>query len=166
MNCEWKMKWVEFLYKGELIKLQGVLPSVVYTIEEAPTEQLAKWYSSNDIWVSVVIRQEPMLCAAEQEDLPEPIKHLLLKYKEVFQEPSSLPPKRAYDHTISLIPGSTPVNSKPYRYTPLQKDEIERQVAKIIKSGLVTTSLSPLPLRFCWSVRKTALNAFVWTTES
>jgi hypothetical protein len=36
-----------------------------------------------------------------------------------------------------------PPNSKPYRYSPLQKDEIERQVTEMLRSGVITHSMSP-----------------------
>lgn len=42
-----------------------------------------------------------------------------------------------------MYPDAAPVNSKPYRYSPLQKDEIERQVKDMIDSGLITPSMSP-----------------------
>jgi hypothetical protein len=54
-----------------------------------------------------------------------------------------LPPIRTYDHSITLIPGAVPVNSRPYRYSPLHKDEIERQVKELLEAGLITSSNSP-----------------------
>jgi hypothetical protein len=63
----------------------------------------------------------------------------------------------------------TRINCWPYRYSPQQKDEIERQVAKMLQSGLVVPSISPFasPIlivkkkddnwRFCVDYRK--LNA-------
>ena len=56
------------------------------------------------------------------------IHQLLHQYQDVFQEPQQLPPHRFYDHHIPLIPGSTPVNSRPYKYSHHHKDEIEKQV--------------------------------------
>lgn len=44
---------------------------------------------------------------------------------------------------ITLLPGAAPVNSRLYRYAPHQKDEIERQVAEMIKAGIATPSMSP-----------------------
>jgi hypothetical protein len=35
------------------------------------------------------------------------------------------------------------VNSKPYRYSPYHKDEIERQVNALLEAGLITPSVSP-----------------------
>jgi hypothetical protein len=57
--------------------------------------------------------------------LPEPIEHLILQYKDIFQIPTTLPPHRIHDHPIPLLPGSIPVNSKPYHYSPHHKTEIE-----------------------------------------
>jgi hypothetical protein len=58
------------------------------------------------------------------------------------------------------------VNAKPYRYSPLHKDEIERQVVELLKAGLIVPSVSsfasPVLLvqkkegtwRFCIDYRK------------
>jgi hypothetical protein len=87
-----------------------------------------------------------------------------------------MPPSRTYDHTISLIPNSTPINCRPYIYSPEQKDEIERHISTMLQSGLIVPSLSPFasPVllvkkkdntwRFCVDYRKlnniTAKNRF------
>jgi hypothetical protein len=36
-----------------------------------------------------------------------------------------------------LLPGSAPVVVRPYRYPAIQKDEIERQCATMLKEGLI-----------------------------
>jgi hypothetical protein len=61
----------------------------------------------------------------------------------VFRTPDALPPSRDYDHSITLLPGAAPVNCIPYRYSPLQKDKIERQVMEMLRSGLITRSVNP-----------------------
>jgi hypothetical protein len=42
-----------------------------------------------------------------------------------------------------LIPGSTPVSVRPYRYPPAIKDEIERQVQDMLTSGIIQHNDSP-----------------------
>jgi hypothetical protein len=42
-----------------------------------------------------------------------------------------------------MLPDVVPGNSRPYRYSPLQKDEIEKQVLGMLQSGLITRSVSP-----------------------
>jgi hypothetical protein len=49
--------------------------------------------------------------------LPACIQQLLQQY-------SPVPPCRAYDLAISLLPNAISVNSRPCRYSPLKKDEI------------------------------------------
>uniref|UniRef100_A0A453CXS6 Uncharacterized protein n=1 Tax=Aegilops tauschii subsp. strangulata TaxID=200361 RepID=A0A453CXS6_AEGTS len=73
---------------------------------------------------------------------PPELQHLLVEFEDVFGEPSGLPPRRACDHTIPLVPGAQPVNIRPYRHKPEHKTEIERQVAELLKSGVIQRSQS------------------------
>jgi hypothetical protein len=68
---------------------------------------------------------------------------LLVEFEDIFAVPTGLPPSRDYDHHISLVPGHIPVNSRPYRYSPLHKTEIEKQVSELLTSGLIVPSMSP-----------------------
>ena len=61
----------------------------------------------------------------------------------MFAEPKGLPLGRHYDHAIPIFPNAIPVNSKPYRYSPFHKDEIERQIRELLAAGLITPSTSP-----------------------
>jgi hypothetical protein len=74
---------------------------------------------------------------------PSIIQVVLLEYQDVFAEPTELPPHREYDHAIPMVPGIVHVNSRSDRYSPLHKDEIEKQVKSLLQSGLITHSTSP-----------------------
>jgi hypothetical protein len=54
-----------------------------------------------------------------------------------------LPPSRVYDHAIPLQPGADPVNTRPSKYSPRHKTEIERQVQELLQDGLFVHSTSP-----------------------
>jgi hypothetical protein len=54
-----------------------------------------------------------------------------------------LPPKRSIDHSIPLMPGALPFRLRPYRYTPQQKTEIEKQVKEMLENGIIQPSSSP-----------------------
>jgi hypothetical protein len=64
-------------------------------------------------------------------------------FPDVFETPIELPPHRDYDHSIPQLPGLVPMNSKPYHYSPLHKDEIERQIKALLEFGLISVSTSP-----------------------
>jgi hypothetical protein len=74
--------------------------------------------------------------------LPAKIQVLLEQVHVLFEEPNGLPPSRACDHEIPLVPGANPVNIRPYRYPPAQRDEIERQVADMLAKGIIQPSHS------------------------
>ena len=75
--------------------------------------------------------------------IPQEIQSVLDEFTSVFGDPHTLPPTRVYDHAITLKPGATLVNARPYRYSPLHKDEIDRQVAEMLDAGVIVHSMSP-----------------------
>ena len=104
-------------------------------LEEASFHQIEEWYSSNELWAVAVV----MPAFADQaSEIPHEVQEVLDKFADVFGEPKQLPPHRSFDHAITLFPNTTPVNTRPYRYAPHQKDEIERQVAEMIQAGVVS----------------------------
>lgn len=72
-----------------------------------------------------------------------PIQFLIQKYKHLFQTPTALPPPRNQDHAIPLKPNTEPVNTRPYRYSHYQKDEIERLMEEMLNDGVIRPSTSP-----------------------
>lgn len=92
------------------------------------------------------------------------IQELLHNYQDVFSDPQTLPPHRAYDHAIPLLPGSMPVNSRPYHYSPQLKSEIEQQVQQLLQVGLIAHSHSPFASPVLLVKKRMALGDSVWTT--
>ncbi|GJZ17220.1 putative mitochondrial protein [Tanacetum coccineum] len=56
--------------------------------------------------------------------------------------PNCLPPKRGHDHKIPLKEGTQPINIRPYRHPPTQKDAIESMVKELLDSGVIRHSQS------------------------
>jgi hypothetical protein len=74
--------------------------------------------------------------------IPPQVQEVIHDFEHLFQAPDALPP-RVFDHAIALLPDTIPINYKPYRYSPHQKDDIEKQVTNMIQSGLVVPCQSP-----------------------
>jgi hypothetical protein len=71
------------------------------------------------------------------------LNQLLHSFDDVFSEPSGLPLSRDYDHRIHLKPHVEPVVVAPYRYSQLQKNELETQCIKMMQQGIIRPSTSP-----------------------
>jgi hypothetical protein len=137
---DWGNKSMFFYYKGKSIKLCGVQPPQLH-LEELPVDRLGKWWAGNDIWAMAIV--DVSSDTATSDTVPAEIQQVLDEYEDVFHTPQGLPPEREYDHSIPVFPNAIPISSRPYRYSPLHKDEIERQVRELLHAGLITPSTSP-----------------------
>ncbi|GJT10314.1 ty3-gypsy retrotransposon protein [Tanacetum coccineum] len=69
-------------------------------------------------------------------------KPLLSEFEDVFAIPTTLPPQRTHDHKIPLKEGTQPINIRPYRHPPTQKDAIKVMVKELLESGVIRHSQS------------------------
>lgn len=91
---------------------------------------------------------QPSLCSVEVQrektELPATITTLLSDYSDIFVEPKTLPPFRAYhDHKIPFLEGSNPIKQWPYRYAMYQKNEIDKMVKELLDAKTIQNSSSP-----------------------
>jgi hypothetical protein len=98
MRVHWKQKWLEIPYECRSITLQGVVP-----------------IQPDEVLVQLCVLSSEPVCSSAVPLLPAEIQLLIDQFSELFQEPDGLPPSRACDHEIPLIPGARPVSVRPYR---------------------------------------------------
>jgi hypothetical protein len=140
MECDWEHKKLQFVDEGVQVKLIGDEVQEVTSVPRVSVLQVQKWIKGNDVWAFVLLE----LAAANKEGSQHSdIQLLVEEFSDIFATPTQLPPVRVYDHHISLVTGAVPVNSKPYRYSPLHKNEIEKQVVALLEAGFITPSVSP-----------------------
>ncbi|GKF81078.1 hypothetical protein Tco_0239680, partial [Tanacetum coccineum] len=65
------------------------------------------------------------------------LQEIIDAYVEVFAVPTKLPPISAQDHRIPLMPGTQPINIRPYRHPLVQKDAFEAMVKEFLDSGVI-----------------------------
>lgn len=61
-----------------------------------------------------------------QDTIPNNLQPLIHSYQHVFIMPTDLPLTRGKEHNILLKKGSNTVSIRPYRYSQVQNDEIEK----------------------------------------
>ena len=142
MQCDLDSKILSFEDQRKRVQLCGIAGQQGEVLE-VTSMQLEKWVKGNDIWALALLETTsdsgPVISDTQ-------LQQLLQEFQDIFATPTDLPPSRPFDHHIPLIPGSIPVNSRPYRYSPFHKTEIEKQVAQLLENGLIVPSVSPVLL--------------------
>lgn len=71
------------------------------------------------------------------------VRQILQEYAPVFGKRQGLPPDRGITHVIPEVEGAKPVYKTPYRLSPLETAEVEKQIKELLKQGLIEPSNSP-----------------------
>jgi hypothetical protein len=140
MWIHWKRKQIQFTYQGKRIRLQGV-KDCTSQCKKLKVQKLMGLLKKGS--VAHLVQLSPTVTTNMDSVVPSDIQQVVDQHEHLLQDPKELPPSRAYDHHIPLLPGVKPVNVKPYRYSPTQKDEIERQVCDMLANGIIQSSTSP-----------------------
>ena len=137
----WEKKTLRFRHEGKRITLKGIKDRTdsCTQISGGHLHKLLK---------AGALAQVIQLCAVQEQadsghDIHPVIAQVLLDNEQCFGDPQELPPHRSFDHHINLVPGAKPVSVRPYRYTPQQKDEIEKQISEMLRKGIIKPSHSP-----------------------
>lgn len=134
MNVHWLEKTMSFDYQGKRVHLRGAQADTT-ACQMISSDEL------NFMLQNSAVTRVVQLCALKEDGLEPPlpaeVSELIEQYTVLFEEPRGLPPSRAVDHAIPLVPGAKPVNLRPYRHSPVQKDEVEKQVADMLAQGII-----------------------------
>lgn len=109
------------------------------SLEEADTEEV--WLA----FVSVPEGEAQTKQDASTKRFSGPFARLLNQYRDVFPDdlPAGLPPPRAVDFVIDLVPGHAPPSRAPYRLSRDELAELRRQLDDLLAKGFIQTSVSP-----------------------
>lgn len=129
---------MKFTHHTREVLLQELVPAAtnLEVVEQLPKKTGVEY---KGICLQLIGAETP-----QSQKLQHPaIAELLEGFKDIFQEPSGLPPTRSHDHKIPLTAGTLPTYVRPSRYPYYQKEEIEKLVKEMLAIGVVSPSQSP-----------------------
>ncbi|XP_026459609.1 uncharacterized protein LOC113360070 [Papaver somniferum] len=142
-----KLNTYSFLFKSTRITLVPAKETV-----QKPLSNLASNFLSWRTFETEMIDEGILfilcglsLASATAVEVPSCIQGVLSDFADIFPVdlPEGLPPSRAIQHRIDLVPGSVLPNRAHYRMSPREHEELQRQVGELLAKGLIRESLSP-----------------------
>jgi hypothetical protein len=124
MKIHWLQRWISLPYGRSTAVLHGISPT------------------SQDCQLLQLFLVSPNSPGVQSEAVHPDVQPILTQFEHLFAEPTDLPPRRDCDHKIPLVPGTTPVSVRQYRYSPTLKTEIENQVSEMLQTGFIRPSSS------------------------
>ena len=136
IQWDFKHLTMQFWHEGISVLLKGLQPS-------RPSLQEGEKFLTRTVKKGLLLQivATPPTASTVQ---PHPVlAQLLQNSNKVFEVPTSLPPLRNHEHSITLKEGSQPICERPYRYPFYQKSEIEKIVKELLDARSIRASQSP-----------------------
>ncbi len=139
-RVDWKRHQLVFNHHGREIVLVAPGSAQRRDIRLASARQISKMLEDDDVEATLLVLREATLEGESVIDLgPE-----LARYKAVFEPlPAGLPPERAIEHAIDLVPGNSPPCRGIYRMPEAELHELRKQLIELEEAGFIRPSVSP-----------------------
>ena len=115
-----------------------------------------KKIEENEVNFAVICKPKVILTSTKISELPIEIQEMLENYCDIIVDdlPNELLPIQKISHHIDLIPGASLPNKAAYRMTPVENEEVKKQVQELLDKGLIRESLSPCTVPTVLSPKK------------
>ena len=142
IRCDFKNLIMEYTYKGTKIVLRGTHQTTLKWMQ-GKTKEKSRMISPELSAITVCDYSATVLQMESKVGSDKEIQQVLDEFGSIFDVPKELPPHRSHDHKIPLVPNTHPVNIRPYKHPPNQKDAIEVMVKELLDAGVIRNSQSP-----------------------
>jgi len=145
INADFKISSMTFQHNNEPITLKGN-PKPLPT--QSTFHRVCHLVHTNVVASLHLLSFEPIPSTPKSPHRPTQsnnpkIELLLSQFPTVFNTPYGLPSSRTHDRHMPLLPNTSPVNVKPYRYPHSQKDSMTIIIQDMLKEGTIIPSTSP-----------------------
>lgn len=111
-------------------------------------KHIRKAFKSDNVEFAAVLHCYPIVGGVRTTDVagnepPPELKELLQAFSGVFDELTSLPPRREVNHAIDLLPTQKSPVKLPYRLPQAESQVVQAQVDDLLAKGLIEPSVSP-----------------------
>nr|GEY36495.1 RNA-directed DNA polymerase like [Tanacetum cinerariifolium] len=142
---------MEFKYEGKKVLIRGTHKSNVEWMSDKKYEKVIKQVLKAKLHsMALSVYPGNVISCLNLEGVPmtldAKIQSVINSYVHVFDIPTDLSPQRSHDHIIHLSNGALPVNIRPYKHLPTQKDAIDSMVKDLLEVGVTRKSHSPIAL--------------------
>jgi hypothetical protein len=122
MKVHWAEQTMNFELDGRTVYLSGAQVDATQCTAVSAEQLWSLVQKSQVARVMHLFLMQPTPSTSE-DTIPPAVQPILSEFGHLFEEPQGLPPQRQFDHSIPLLPGANPVNLRPYRFNPAQKDK-------------------------------------------
>lgn len=123
------------------------IPTPVFAHLDADRFARAMRKSTHSLYVAYVreVQTAPSEGIATDSDshLVDRLDSLCDEFKHLFEPRTGLPPKRAVDHRIDLLPDQSPPHKHTYRLSQPELIELRKQIDVLLENGWIRPSVSP-----------------------
>ncbi|GJT82002.1 reverse transcriptase [Tanacetum coccineum] len=128
---------MEFVYKERKMALRGTPKSNMEWLSSKEHSKMVRQGNHAELSsMQLCVYPKPAIqlwnTGGLREEMPHELTKVVEKFEDVFVVLKELPPNRLHDHKIPLMNQAKPVNIRPYRHPPTQKDSIENMVQKLL----------------------------------
>ncbi|CAI7748474.1 unnamed protein product [Closterium sp. NIES-53] len=154
-QVDWRTREVKVLFGGRSVCLPVVQQQEEMTLQLISAKQFGKAIRGEEaVFLGLITEVQPtspeaaiptVSASHEDKELTWGVEKLLEKFSGVFPKdlPAGLPPKRAADHRIELIPGSTPPVRPTYKMSAVELKELKKQLEELLAKEFIQPSSSP-----------------------
>ena len=133
----------DIILQGQTMQPRVILLSASQLLRELDRDVCEVWAGALGEKINPEEKITPRVDAQPVPD-PQQLAGLLTEFVDVFAPlPVGLPPARKVDHAIKLEPWAEPAWRPTYRMSPLELQEVKKQLDDLLAKGWIQPSVSP-----------------------